>query len=52
MASISSVKKDSIAPTRDSFKNCILACETSDQMHTNFQKRKISQAASGNFVQK
>ena len=44
------IEKDSIATTRDSFKNCILACKISNQMHTNFEKRKVPQAASGNFV--
>ena len=38
--------------SRDSFKNCILACKISNQMHTNFEKRKVPQAASDNFVQK
>ena len=52
MASISSTEKDSVETTRDSFKNCILACKISNQMHTNFKKRKVPQTASGNFVQK
>ena len=51
MASISSIENDSVVTTRDSFKNCILVCKISDQMHTNFEKRKVPQAASGNFVQ-
>ena len=49
---ISSTEKDSIATTRDSFKDCILACKISNQMHTNFKKRKVPQAASGSFFQK
>ena len=52
MASISLIEKDSIVTTRDSFKNCILACKVSSQMHTNFEKIKVPQGASGNFVQK
>ena len=52
MASISSIEKDSIATTPDSFKDCLLACKISNQEHTNFQKRKVQQAASGNFVRK
>ena len=52
MTSISSIEKDSIATTPDSFKDCILACKISNQVHTNFEKRKVPQAASGNFVQK
>ena len=51
MTSISSVEKDSIATTPDSFKDCILACNVSNQVHTNFQKRKVPQAESGNFDQ-
>ena len=52
MDSISSTEKDSIATTRDSFKNFIFACKISNEMHTNFEKRKVPQAANGNFVQK
>ena len=52
MASKSSVEKDSIAITSDSFKDCILACKISNQVHTDFEKRKVPQAASVNFVQK
>ena len=51
MTSISSIEEDSIATTPDSFRDCILACEISNQVHTNFEKRKVPQAASGNFVQ-
>ena len=50
MTSISSVEKDSIATTQDSFKDCILACKISNQMHTNFGKRKVAQTANGNLV--
>ena len=51
MTSISSIEKDSLATTPDSFKDCILACKISNQVHTNFEKRKVPQAASGKFVQ-
>ena len=47
MAFLSSVEKDSIATTRDSFKDCILACK----MYTNFEERQIGQAVSGKFAQ-
>ena len=36
----------------DSFKDCLLACKISNQVPTNFEERKVPQAASGNFVQK
>ena len=49
MTSISSIEKDFIATTPDSFKDCILACKISNQMHKNFEKRKVPQAASGNL---
>ena len=52
MTSISSIEEDSIATTPDSFRDCILTCKISNQVHTNFEKRKVPQAASGNFVQK
>ena len=52
MASISSIEKDSIATTSGSLKDCILACKISDKVHTNFEKRKLSPAANGSFVQK
>ena len=52
MTSISSFEKDSIATTPDSFKDCIIACKISNQVHTKLEKRKFQQAASGNFVQK
>ena len=52
MVSISSFEKESITTAQDSFKDCIFACKISDQIHTNFEKRKVPQAASGNFVQK
>ena len=52
MTSISSIEKDSIAITPDSFKDYILACKISNQVHTNFEKRKVPQAPSGNSVQK
>ena len=52
MTSISSVEKDSLATTPDSFKDCIMACKISNQVYTNFEKRKVQQDASGNFVQK
>ena len=52
MAFIGSNEKDFIASTRDSFKACILACKISNQVHTNFKKRRVQQGASRNFVQK
>ena len=52
MTSVSSIEKDSIATAPDSFKDCILARKISNQKHTNFEKRKVPQAVSGNFVQK
>ena len=47
---IRSVEKDSIGTTRDSLKDCIFEYKISNQMHTNFEERKIPQAAAGNFV--
>ena len=41
MASISSIEKDSIAVTLDVFQYCILTCKISNQVHTNFEKRKV-----------
>ena len=35
------VFQDSIATTRDFFKDCILACKIRNQIHTNFEKRKV-----------
>ena len=52
MASISSIEKDSIGTTRDSFKDCTLSCKISNQVYINFEKRKVPQAASDNFVKK
>ena len=52
MTSISSIEKHSVATTPDSFKDCIIACKISNQVHTKLEKRKFQQAASGNFVQK
>ena len=40
MTSISSIEKDFKATTADSFKDCILACKISSQVHTNLEKRK------------
>ena len=37
---------------KDSFKDCIIARKISNQVHTNFEKRKVQQAARSNFVQK
>ena len=48
MASISSIKKDSISTTRDSFKDCILACKIRNCIQ-NFDKRKVPH---DNFAQK
>lgn len=44
MASINSIKKDSIATTRGSFKERILACKIKNQTHPNFEERKVSKA--------
>ena len=52
MASISSIEKDSIVTTPRSFKNFILTCKISNQMHTNFEKRKVPQAERDNIDQK
>ena len=51
MTSISSVEKDSLITTPDSFKDCIMACKISNQVYTNFEKRKVQQDAS-DFVKK
>ena len=51
MTSISSIEKDSIVTTPDCFKDCIIACKTSNHVHTNLEKTKVQQAASGNFGQ-
>ena len=51
MASMSLIERDSIVTTRDSFKDCILACGIGNQMHTNFKKRNVPQGASGTFAQ-
>ena len=50
MVSSSSIEKDSLATTRDSFENWILACKIRNQIHTNFEKRKVPQAVSGNLA--
>ena len=52
MTSISTTEKDSAAATPDSFKDSIIICKISNQVHTNFEKRKVQQAASSNFVKK
>ena len=49
---LGTIEKDSIATTPHSFKDCILACKISNQVHTNFEKKNVSQTASGNFIQK
>ena len=41
MVSLSLIEKDSIATTRYSFKDCILACKIRNQMHINFEKKKF-----------
>ena len=51
MASMSLIERDSIVTTRDSFKDCILACGIGNLMHTNLKKRNVPQAASGTFAQ-
>ena len=50
MASISSIGKHSIAITRDSLKNCTLACKTRNKIHNNFEKRKVPKLFSGILV--
>ena len=52
MVLLCSIEKDSIAPTWGSFKNCVLACKIWNQMHTDFEKRKVPQSVSGNFAEK
>ena len=52
VVSLSSIEKDSITTNRDSFKDCILACKIRNQMHTNFEKRKVPQTVSDNLAQK
>ena len=52
IAFISSVEKDFIVTTQDFFKYCILGCKIRNQMRINFEKRKVLQAASRNFVHK
>ena len=42
MTSISSIEKHSVATTPDSFKDCIIACKISNQVHTNLEKRKFN----------
>lgn len=51
MASVSSVQKDLIVTTRDSFKDCIIACKDGNQMGAKFKERKVLQAASSSFAQ-
>ena len=43
---------DSIATTRDSFIDYILADKIRNQMRANFEKRKAPKAASSNFDKK
>ena len=52
MVSLSSIEKDSIAAARNSFKDCTRASKIRNQMLTNFHKKKVPQAVSGNFGQK
>ena len=52
MASLSSIKKDSIATTQDSFKGCILACTIRNQMLTKFKKIKVTTISYWKFAQK
>ena len=52
MTSISSIEKDFIVTTPVSFKDCIFPFNISNQVQTNLEKRKVQQAASGNFVHK
>ena len=43
---------NSLSTIQDSFKDSILACKLTNQMRTNYKKRKYPPAASGNFAQK
>lgn len=53
MASLSSIEKDYIVTTQDSFKYFILlACKIENQMYANFKERKVPQIASGSFARK
>ena len=51
MVSLILIEKDSVATVWDSFKYCILACKIRNQMHANFEKRKVPEAHGGNFAQ-
>ena len=51
MVSLSSIEIDSLATTRESFKDCILPLKIRNQMHINFEEREIPQAVSCNFAQ-
>ena len=51
MVSLIVIEKDSVATIWDSFKYCILACKIGNQMHANFEKRKVPRTLSGNFAQ-
>ena len=41
MASISLIEEDSIATTKDSFKDCIFSCKIRNEMYTNFKKKRF-----------
>ena len=41
MVFLSSIEKDSVATTRDFFKDCIFACKIRNQIHKNFEKEKF-----------
>ena len=47
---LSSIEKDFKATTGDSFKGCIFACKIINQIHTNYEKRNVSQAVSANLL--
>ena len=47
---MSSIETGSTATIQDSFKDFILACKIRNQIHTNFEKRKVPQAVGGNFA--
>ena len=52
MASVSSIEKDSIVTSQDSFKNFTLSFKILNQIHTIFKKKKVPEAASAGFAEK
>ena len=51
MASLSLIEKGSVATTRDSFKDCIPACNYKSNAY-KLREKKVPQAVSGNFTKK